>query len=212
LDRVYFVLWTECTKYTRGRQAPNVAWRKRGWPNAETKLNLPRYFKHTDRYLEKPKLFCGKITYFSSLCEKRNPVIENNHTVEVQFMPIDVDKVITYLPPLSSWACNGSLREVCFTVSSMGMMTLFSELVMFRRTNTPIKGTITGPTNRLSSEDLTVLRTLLYSFPDQATARRALGIRNLWGFAYPPAPAPTGGKCQIYSGTSEQGTASLMTQ
>jgi hypothetical protein len=72
---------------------------------------------------------------------ERNSVMENVRTVEVQFTPIDVDKVITYLPPLGSWARNGSLREVRFTVSGMGMMTLFGELVMSRRTNTPINET-----------------------------------------------------------------------
>jgi hypothetical protein len=51
-------------------------------------------------------------------------------TVELRFTPspFDLAKVVTFLQPLGEWE-SGVLREVRFTISGMGTMTMFGELV-----------------------------------------------------------------------------------
>lgn len=51
-------------------------------------------------------------------------------TVELRFTPspFDLAKVVTFLQPLGEWE-SGDLREVRFTISGMGTMTMFGELV-----------------------------------------------------------------------------------
>lgn len=65
-------------------------------------------------------------------------------TVELRFTPspFDLAKVVTFLQPLGEWN-SGNLREVRFTISGMGTMTMFGELVSMiwrralRRRRTP---------------------------------------------------------------------------